>query len=133
MSKKFLIMGVILITLAVGFFIINQINENSLTGKATEEEFCIGEECSLYDIQEFNIEAFKFEYSPNIIKVKQGERVRININNLDTVHGITIPDLGINGKDTIKFIAEEKGEFTWYCNNYCGGGHAGMSGKLIVE
>ena len=119
-----------MIIIAVVFFIINQ---NSLTGKATEEGFCSGEGCPLDDIKEFNIEAFKFGYNPNLIKVKQGERVRININNLDAIHGIRIPDLDINGENTLEFIAEEKGEFTWYCNNYCGEGHQEMSGKLIIE
>ena len=79
-----------------------------------------------------NVDAFRFDFEPNEIRVEQGDRVLININNLDGFHGMRIPDLGISGNDKIEFVAGEKGEFVWYCNNYCGEGHGSMQGKLII-
>ena len=61
------------------------------------------------------------------------KKVKINIDNTDTLHGIRIPDLGIRGDETLEFTADKAGEFTWYCTNMCGSGHMQMQGKLIVK
>ena len=55
------------------------------------------------------------------------------MDNADITHGINIPELGISGNDVIEFTAGTTGEFTWYCNNYCGSGHMSMSGTLVVK
>ena len=85
------------------------------------------------EVKEFTIDAFRFGYNPNTVTIKKGGRVRLNINNTDTKHGIRIPDLGISGNESLEFVADKSGEFNWYCNNYCGDGHQTMAGKLIVE
>jgi len=84
-------------------------------------------------IKEINVKAFKFGYEPNVIKVVKGERIKINIENADVLHGIRIPDLGLSGNEVLEFTANQAGEFTWYCANTCGEGHRSMQGKLIVE
>jgi len=83
--------------------------------------------------KEFKIDAYKFYFSPDVIAVKQGDKVKITVNNADVPHGIKIPDLGLSGNETIEFTADKAGEFTWYCNVYCGEGHQKMQGRLIVE
>ncbi|MBI5159386.1 cupredoxin domain-containing protein [Candidatus Micrarchaeota archaeon] len=83
--------------------------------------------------KEFAVKAFRFGYAPDEIKVNKGDRVKITIENTDTMHGIRIPDLGIRENETIDFVAEKQGEFTWYCNVMCGPGHMEMKGKLVVE
>ena len=85
------------------------------------------------EVKEYNIEAFQFGYKPDLIKVKQGDNVKIVVNNLDVPHGIRIPDLGVSGETEISFTANKKGEFRWYCYIPCGSGHGKMNGKLIVE
>jgi cytochrome c oxidase subunit 2 len=85
------------------------------------------------EVLEINVEAFKFGYNPDVIRVKQGDNVRLLIDNSNGVHGMRIPMLLVDGIDTVEFVASKKGEFTWYCNNYCGSGHNDMSGTLIVE
>ncbi len=82
---------------------------------------------------EIKVNALRFGYSPDIINVKQGEVVKISINNTDTPHGIRIPDLEISGENSIEFIAETPGEYTWYCYIPCGDGHKEMQGKIIIE
>lgn len=84
-------------------------------------------------IRGINVRAFKFGYEPNVIKVAKGEKIKINIENADVLHGIRIPDLGLSGNDVLEFTANQAGEFTWYCANMCGEGHRAMQGKLIVE
>ena len=81
----------------------------------------------------FSIDAKWFEFNPEEIRVKLGDQVTININNLDVTHGIVIPELGIKGNEVITFNANKKGEFLFYCNNFCGVGHKDMVGKIIIE
>lgn len=85
------------------------------------------------EINEFTVNAFRFGYSPDIIQVNKGDKVRIKINNTDTLHGIRIPDFGIQGNDFVEFTADKSGEFEWYCNNVCGQGHMQMKGRIIVS
>ena len=78
------------------------------------------------------IDAKRWEYTPSVINVKKGQRIVIAINNIDRVHGINIPDLAVQGDDSIEFTTEKTGEFAFSCNNFCGDGHANMTGKIIV-
>jgi len=85
------------------------------------------------NIREIIIDAKMFEFSPSVIEVKEGERIRLKINSLDTEHGLSIPELGIETHDEVEFVADKKGTFDFYCHHYCGEGHSGMKGVLIVE
>lgn len=85
------------------------------------------------ETKEFNVKAFRFGYEPNSITLNEGDKVKIIINNTDTLHGMTIPQLGISGDNVIEFVADKKGEFDWYCNVFCGKGHGSMGGRLIVR
>jgi len=84
-------------------------------------------------VKSFDLKASKFEYTPNIITVNRLDKVKIVVDNTDIPHGINIPELGISGNDILEFTADIAGEYTWYCNNYCGSGHGAMSGTLIVN
>jgi len=85
------------------------------------------------ETQEINIDAKWFDFNPNLIIVKEGQRVKININNLDVPHGITIPELGLLGMDVVEFTANKKGTFNFYCENFCGVDHDDMIGTIIIE
>ncbi len=115
--KKILIIIGILAILLTGIFIAKNITGNAVSSEA----------------REFTIEAFRFGYSPDTISVNKGDKVKITIDNTDTLHGIRIPDLGLKGNDVIEFTADKSGEFNWYCANMCGNGHMAMGGKLIVK
>jgi len=118
MKKILVTIAVIAILLIAGIFVIK-----SSTGNTIKES----------EVKEFQVKAFRFGYSPDIIEVNKGDKVKIIIENTDTLHGIRIPDLGIKGKDVLEFTADKQGEFTWYCTNMCGQGHMQMQGKLIVK
>jgi cytochrome c oxidase subunit 2 len=84
------------------------------------------------------ITAKRFEYTPSEIVVKRGEAVRIEIASLDRKHGFTIPDLAVRGdvkpggKAVIRFTPSKTGRFNFHCDLFCGSGHEGMAGTLVV-
>lgn len=132
---KILYIGIVVLVLVITGIVFVSVNLNSgnntknynnIQSKAIDSE-------SNTDIREIMIDVKRFEFIPETIKVKQGEIIRIKINNLDTTHGIRIPELGVSGNDVIEFTADKKGTFTFYCNNYCGKNHPNMKGKIIVK
>ncbi len=88
---------------------------------------------------EFNITARQWAFEPSEIRVKVGDRVRLNIRSVDVTHGIYLPDFGISatlepGKtETLEFTATKPGSFEFACSVYCGEGHGSMRGRIIVE
>ncbi len=90
--------------------------------------------------QVIKITAKRFEYSPNEIRVKKGIPVVLEFTSLDRIHGFTVPDLGgirttiEPGKVTRVQIGTPKpGTYEFHCDIFCGDGHEGMTGKIIVE
>lgn len=90
--------------------------------------------------QVVKITAKKFEYSPNEIRIKTGVPTVFEFTSLDRVHGFTVPDLGgiratiEPGKVTrITILAPKAGTYEFHCDLFCGEGHEGMTGKIIVE
>jgi cytochrome c oxidase subunit II len=86
------------------------------------------------------ITAKRFEYSPNEIRIKKGVPVVLEFTSLDRVHGFTVPDLGgiratiEPGKATqVRITAPKAGTYEFHCDIFCGDGHEGMTGKIIVE
>jgi len=90
-------------------------------------------------VKDFSMIAKKWQFDPSIINVKQGDKVRLKIKSIDVAHGFSLLDFNVNenlepGKEiTIEFVADKKGEFTFFCSVFCGVGHIGMKGKLVVE
>jgi len=85
------------------------------------------------------IEARKFRYAPNVIELKKGEAVVLELTALDFPHGFSLPDFKIRadlvmGKPVrVKLKPEEAWQFGFLCDNFCGSGHEEMSGTLIVK
>lgn len=91
------------------------------------------------DTKEIRVTAKKYEYDPAVITLKQGDRVRLIVTALDHDHGFKIEALHIDqlvkkGESTsIEFNADVTGSFPFQCSHFCGLGHKGMKGELIVE
>lgn len=90
-------------------------------------------------IRTVNIEAGSFYYTPNEIRVKKGETVKIIMKSADMMHDFNIDELGVklpitkSGEtNTVEFTADTIGEFEFYCSV---GQHRanGQVGTLIVE
>ncbi len=90
--------------------------------------------------QVIKITAKRFEYNPNEIRIKTGVPVVLEFTSLDRMHGFTVPDLGgiratiEPGKVTrVRIVAPKAGVYEFHCDIFCGDGHEGMTGKIIVE
>ena len=83
--------------------------------------------------------ARKFEFDPAEIRVKQGQVVELHLVTTDRKHGFELKPFGIRAElpvgqpVTVRFLANQRGEFEFRCIVFCGMGHLGMKGKLVVE
>lgn len=127
MSKTNWIIIIIIVAVIGGYFLLRGKEQPSPSVSPAEIE------TQTKEIREIVVDASRFEYNPSVISVKKGERIKLIINNTDTLHGIRIPELGISGSDFVEFVGDKNGEFIWYCNNFCGDGHRQMQGTLIIE
>ena len=89
--------------------------------------------------QVIKITAKKFEYSPNEIRVKKGAPVVLEFTSLDRVHGFSCPDLAVRATiepgrvSKVRIVPQKTGVYDFSCDIFCGEGHEGMAGKIIVE
>ncbi|MBF0170960.1 MAG: cytochrome C oxidase subunit II [Nitrospinae bacterium] len=80
----------------------------------------------------------QWQWDP-ILKLTQGATYRLHLGSVDMVHAISIFPININfevvpGYDYVLTITPTSaGEFRVICNEFCGIGHHGMIGKLIVD
>lgn len=84
------------------------------------------------------IVAKKFEYTPNVIKLKKGVPVVLEFTTLDVFMGFKVPDLGVRtdiipGKvSRVRLVPDKVGTFPFVCDIFCGSGHEDMTGTIIV-
>lgn len=90
-------------------------------------------------VKTITMEAGSFYYNPSEIRVKKGEKVKIQLTAKDMMHDFNIDELNVKSAKvsegqttTIEFTADKVGEFEYYCSV---GQHKSMGqvGKLIVE
>ncbi len=82
-------------------------------------------------------------YKPDIIRVKQGDHVTIDITNAesaeDATHGFGLHGHNITASidpgatQRVEFTASQSGVFPWYCTEFCSALHMEMQGWLLVE
>jgi nitrous-oxide reductase len=87
--------------------------------------------------------AVRSHFSPDIVRVKEGDTVHLHVTNVeqakDATHGIAIGGQNINvslepGKHcNITFVARKAGVFPFYCTEFCSALHLEMAGYLLVE
>ncbi|HHY60249.1 MAG TPA: 4Fe-4S binding protein [Clostridia bacterium] len=100
-----------------------------------------GHEVQAKNVVEINITARQFEYEPNVIKVRQGDLVRLNLIAEDVTHGLYIEEYDLFLEDqpqdpvyaTVEFVADKTGTFPFRCSVVCGPMHPFMVGRLVVE
>jgi len=91
------------------------------------------------EAREIQVIARKYEFNPNTITVKRGERVKLTITAIDHDHGFKLEAFGIDKllkkgqATTIEFTADKAGTFPFQCSHFCGMGHGKMKGQLVVE
>ena len=88
---------------------------------------------------EFLVTSRKYEFGPSSLRVKKGDHLMLVITALDHDHGFRLDEFHINTKIergktvTVEFTADKAGTFPFRCSSFCGLGHGGMKGTLVVE
>ena len=87
--------------------------------------------------------AVRSHFTPDIIRVKEGDTVHLHVTNVeqakDATHGLGIGSHNVNvslepGKHVnITFEASKAGVYAFYCTEFCSALHLEMAGYLIVE
>ncbi len=87
--------------------------------------------------------AIRSHFNPEHIYLKQGDKVRWHITNVeravDATHGFAVPVYNITASleagetVTIEFEADTAGTFPFYCSEFCSALHLEMMGYLMVE
>lgn len=92
------------------------------------------------EIKEVKLTAKKYEYSPNTVEVNAGTRIVFRITALDREHGFEIAGakdgcVKIKKGETAKveYLAEKAGTVEFKCCVFCGMGHGGMKGKIVIH
>lgn len=92
---------------------------------------------SATNVKEISMTAKAWAFEPSTIELNKGDKVKLTVTATDVKHGISI--FGINKRlepnkpEVIEFTADEVGEFPFFCTVFCGDGHSGMKGKVIVR
>jgi len=79
-------------------------------------------------------------YEPAILYVKEGEEVVIHLRSGDVFHRFYLPAFGVGpvGVEpghtvTVRFTADRRGVFQYYCTSMCGGCHFYMRGWIVIS
>lgn len=90
-------------------------------------------------IKEFIVSGQNFSFTPSLITVHKGDRVKITFKNTSGFHDFRIDEFGVAAKqaqspttEVLEFTADKVGSFEYYCSV---GTHRamGMKGTLKVE
>ena len=91
------------------------------------------------DVKTIDVIASQFKFEPATITVAQGESVRLRLHSADRTHAFAIKAFRVKAliprageAVTVEFVADQAGSFEFTCAEYCGTGHAGMKGRLVV-
>ncbi|MBI2908370.1 MAG: cupredoxin domain-containing protein [Chloroflexi bacterium] len=88
---------------------------------------------------EITVEARQFSYNPPVVRLAQGQRVKLTLHAMDVTHGMYLDGLELEihampgSPAQVEFVADKSGQFRFRCTQPCGSLHPFMVGKLIVE
>jgi nitrous-oxide reductase len=87
--------------------------------------------------------AIRSHFTPDIVRVKEGDTIHLHITNLeqahDATHGFALDSYNINlslepGEHAdVTFVADKPGVFPLYCTEFCSALHLEMAGYFLVE
>ncbi|MCG6551440.1 MAG: cupredoxin domain-containing protein [Candidatus Magnetominusculus sp. LBB02] len=128
MKKNLLAIGGIAIAIALTLVAAPLLSQRLAAGSETQ-----GSE------QVIKITAKMFEFTPSKIKLKKGVAVILDFVSLDRHHGFDCSGIGIRTDiwpgqvNKQRVVPQKAGTHEFHCDRFCGDGHEGMSGEIIVE
>lgn len=81
--------------------------------------------------------AKQFTFYP-VLRLKKGQEYRLHVSSMDVQHGFSLQPMNMNFQilpayDHLLTITPTRaGDYRVICNEFCGIGHHGMTGKIIV-
>jgi heme/copper-type cytochrome/quinol oxidase subunit 2 len=87
---------------------------------------------------EITMTANQFAFDPPVLRVNQGDRVRLTLQASDVVHGFYLDGYDLQQRvepgitQEIEFVADRAGKFRYRCSVSCGTLHPFMIGELVV-
>jgi len=141
MDNKKLFTAIIVIVLLVvgGYYILQQVKKVKSFQEAPVEAPVSVQSGEAGEIKIFNLTGKNFAFSQIEIRVKKGDRVRIEFESAQGFHDWSIDEfdartkrVNAGGKTSVEFVVDKVGTFEYYCSV---GSHRqlGMIGNLIVE
>ncbi len=85
------------------------------------------------------VTAANFTFTPNVIRIKKGDKIQLKLVGSEGMHGLAVDGLGINVKvstgDTVMvdIPTDTTGTFSFRCSVPCGPGHKEMVGTIVIE
>jgi len=92
-----------------------------------------------HSFHKVTIVAVEGKITPDVIRVRRGDLVRLTFLSKDATYGVYIPVLKLKGKATpdrpvtFEFAASSEGEYEMRCTKYWGFKHWSENGKIVVE
>ena len=91
-------------------------------------------------VKSFEVAASRYKFDPEIIEVDEGDRVVLKMRSVDVAHGLAVKEFNAKAAIpkggevvTLEFVASKAGTYALECSEYCGRGHKGMTGQLVVH
>lgn len=123
------------------YYRVSPVKYASIVDKFTAK-YKVGEEAGIPVVDpppgDIFIAGSQFVWHP-ILKLKAGKTYRLHLSSTDMEHGFSVYPMNMNfmalpDMDYVLTIQPDKaGEFFIICNEFCGGGHHTMTGKIIVS
>jgi nitrous-oxide reductase len=95
------------------------------------------------DTVEIWMSATRSHFVPDVVRVKEGDTVKIHVTNIeevrDATHGFAIADYNIQASlepgevANFEFVADKAGAYNFYCTEFCSALHLEMAGWFLVE
>ena len=91
-------------------------------------------------VKTIEVAASRYKFDPESIEVDEGDRVVLKMRSLDVAHGLAVKEFKAQAAIpkggevvTLEFVASKAGTYALECSEYCGRGHKGMKGQLVVH